>query len=387
MSEVQLSERQEMTDPETGRRVIQWTTSPTKDQHPYFTSHSVTADGRRLLIISERSGAPNFHVIDRAEGTMRQLSHADALLRAYCHPQGTLRGFSKATAYLDPQRQYAYWVQDDVAWRISLEPGSEAEKLAELPAGWYTGFTHVSPDGRTFCVPCADPRAFRDDDQTQSDQTTNVPWRMLEQGLVTRLCMIDTERCEIRDEIELPFWVTHVQFDPKGSGRMVFNCEGKVGAGADREFPYWGRIWGLEPDGRWHRLYEQPVGEYLNHENWTPSGDAIVYHGRRDGEQFIAARTWDGELVFDHPAGAVSVHHAVSSPFPHRFTVDSHDGYVYLFDFEKQQAEPAQRLCSHSTSFSEQDAHAHPIMNPTGDGVVFTSDRAGVCNVYEVVME
>lgn len=371
-------------DPETSRRVIQWTQSPAKDQHLYFTSHSVTSDGRRLLVISERSGAPNLHVIDRDQRTIRQLSNADALLRAYCYPQGTTRGFSKATPYLDPQHHHAYWVQDDAAWRVSLEPGAKPEKLVDLPAGWYTGFTHVSPDGRTLCVPCADPRAFHADDRTQGDQTTHVPWRMLEQGLVTRLCMIDVERCELRDQIELPFWVTHVQFDPKGSGRLLFNCEGKVGAGGDRRFPHWGRIWGLEPDGRWRRLYDQPEGEYLNHENWTPSGDAIVYHGRRGDEQFIAARTWDGDVVFDHPTRGVSVHHAISTPSPRRFTVDSHDGHVYLFDLDAPTARQDQRLCAHHTSFREQDAHAHPIMSPAGDGVVFTSDRDGGCNVYEV---
>lgn len=387
MNQVEPPERQSTTDPETGRTVIRWTGSSARDQHLYFTSHSVTADGRYMLVISERSGAPNLHVIERADGAIRRLSHADALLRAYCYPGGTTRGFSKAAPYLDAQRNVAYWVQDDQAWRCGLDRGAEPEKLADLPTGWYTGFSHLSPDGRTFCVPCTDPRAFRDEDRTQADQLRAVPWAMIEQGLVTKLCLVDTEARTMRVHAELPFWVTHVQFDPTGSGRILCNCEGRVGAHAQRDFPYWGRLWGVESDGSWRRLYDQPEGEFLNHENWTPSGDAIIYHGTRDGAHFIAARTWDGRQLFEHDTRGTGVHHAISTPWLRRFTTDSNDGCVYLYDLDAPPTRHETRLCRHDTSYREQDMHAHPIMNPAGDGVVFTSDRDGVCNVYEVVLQ
>ncbi len=387
MSSIQSTapaERQVLTDETTGRQVIRWTASPARDQHPYFTSPAVTADDRFLLILSERSGAPNLHVIDRGDGRIRQLTDADAMLRAYCYPTGTTRGLSKATPFLDATRRHAYWVQDDAAWRIDLAQGQTPEKLADLPAGWYTGFTHLSPDGGTFCVPCTDPRAFRDDHQSQGDQMGHVPWAMIEQGLVTRLCMIDTQHGQVRDKIEIPFWVTHVQFDPASTGRLLFNCEGMVGGGADRRFPYWGRMWALEPDGRWRRLYEQPASEHATHENWMPDGRTILYHGVRDGEHFIAGRDWAGELVFERSTGGVAVYHAVATPDPTRVTVDSRDGLVYLFDLDAPAHDCARPLCSHRSSYRDQDAHAHPVMTASQGGVVFTSDRAGTCDVYEV---
>ncbi|MFW6337102.1 MAG: oligogalacturonate lyase family protein [Phycisphaeraceae bacterium] len=379
----QAAERSEFRDPETGRRVMRWTSSPAKDQHLYFTSHSVTKDGAHLLFVSERSGSPNLHVIDRNSGAIRQLSHADAMLRAYCYPSGGMRGFSKATPYLDVERNLAYWVQDDRAWRCSLESGGSPEKLADLPAQWYTGFTHVSPDGGTFCVPCADPRAFHEQDATQHDQLQRVPWRMIESGLVTRLCMIDTRTGGIRDEVEIPFWVTHVQFDPKGTGRLVFNCEGAAG---NRKFPYWGRIWKLDTDGSWSRLFEEAEGEWVCHENWSPDGESLVYHGYHRGEPFIAGRNWDGELLFEYSTEGADAYHAITTPDPHRFTTDSEDGYVHLYDFHQAPGQRDLRLCRHNTSYTTQDEHAHPIMNPDRRGVVFTSDAAGTCDVYEAVL-
>lgn len=385
MSETQAIERQTFADPDTGRTVIQWTRSSAKDQHLYFSSQSVTADGQYLLFISERSGAPNLHVIERADGAIRQVSHADAMLRAYCYPTGTTHGFSKATPYLDAKRNTAYWVQDDQAWRCSLERGAQPEKLADLPQGWYTGFTYLSPDGKTFCVPCTDPRAFSEEDTTQRDQLKAVPWRMIEQEMVTKLCMIDTEQCCVREVFEIPFWVTHVLFDPAGSGRLVFNCEGS--ARADRRFPYWGRIWRLEPDGSWQRLYAEPENETVVHENWLANGEGLVYHGKRDGEPYIAARDIEGELIFQYDTNGVPVGHAIATPDPRRVTTDSDDEYLHLYDFNAPANQRDMRLCRRDSSYKTQDEHAHPIMTPDRKGVVFTSDREGMCNVYEVVTE
>jgi Tol biopolymer transport system component len=43
-------------------------------------------------------------------------------------------------------------------------------------------------------------------------------------------------------------------------------------------------------------------------------------------------------------------------------------------------------LCRHDSTCVDQDAHVHPITTPAGRSVVFTSDRDGRCNVYEVLL-
>jgi Tol biopolymer transport system component len=49
-------ELKKFVDSKTGRCVIQWTNSPAKDQHFYFTTYSITQDDRWLVFISERDG-------------------------------------------------------------------------------------------------------------------------------------------------------------------------------------------------------------------------------------------------------------------------------------------------------------------------------------------
>lgn len=43
-------------------------------------------------------------------------------------------------------------------------------------------------------------------------------------------------------------------------------------------------------------------------------------------------------------------------------------------------------LCRHDTTIEDQDTHAHPITALHGRSLVFSSDRSGDCQVYEVAL-
>src|SRR5438046_2021228 len=146
---------------------------------------------------------------------------------------------------------------DDAVIAFTLERQfCESERaVCALPPRWYGAYTHLSPDGKTFCIPCTDPRAFADDCPTQWEQLKKVPARMKREGLVTRLYFVDVEKGVSRIAVEIPFWVTHVQFDPTGTDRMIFNLEG---FDEDRQ-PLPNRIWCLETDGSYRPLSEHPV--------------------------------------------------------------------------------------------------------------------------------
>jgi len=173
------SERTTYTDPDTGNTVTQWTSASCANHHLYFTSFSVTSDDRWLTFISDRSGHPNLYSINRADGTIRRLSNnKNGLLRSYVYPEGGLRGFSKSSPCLDPVRNRLFYIRDDSVYFTDLDEADPAEhEVCGLPAGWYGGYTHISPDGKTFCVPCADPRAFADE-KTQWEQLNKAPSRM-----------------------------------------------------------------------------------------------------------------------------------------------------------------------------------------------------------------
>ncbi len=113
MTRLFASEKLEYTDPKTGARVIRWTASGAKDQHLYFTGPSVTDDDRWLVILSERTGHPNLHAIDRRTGEIHALSaNARGLLASYVYPLGGARGLSKASASMDGESGQVIWIQD-----------------------------------------------------------------------------------------------------------------------------------------------------------------------------------------------------------------------------------------------------------------------------------
>lgn len=378
-------ERSTYADPGTGATVIQWTSAPCTNQHLYFTSLSVTADDRWLIFLSDRDGHPNLYAIDRREGAIRQLSHnTRGLLRSYVYPQGGLTGLSKASPCLDPVNNRLFWIQDDQVRSIDLDAPDAGERMVcDLPPQWYGAYTHVSPDGKTFCVPCTDPRAFGSE-KTQWEQLLQVPARMKTQGLKTRIYLVDVASGQARIAAEVPFWVTHVQFDPAGTGRIVFNLEGHSfidGKGV----PLPDRIWCLEPDGRFRPLAEEPKGEWRSHENWAPDGQGIVYHGVRHGKAFVASRTWEGKLLHESSIEGVEFWHATGAIDGRRMFVDRRDGMIAVLDPGAAENRLV-NLCRHDTTYDNQDAHAHPITTPNGKGIIFTSNRSGHCQVYEIAV-
>ena len=397
-------------DADTRAQIIKWTDSAAKDQHLYFTSPSVTDDGRWLVIISERSGGPDLYALHREDRTLSKLTRAGKLLRSYTYPMGGPTGLSKASPYLDAVRNLVYWIQDDSLWRADLECDGEAVRLCDLPNGWVGGYSHISADGSRFCIACTDPRAFSDSDRNQQDQLRKTPWRMLKHGLKSAVLVICTQTGAILRRHDLPFWVTHVQFDPQNIERLLCNSEGGVGSNAIRKFPYWGRIWMLEPDGNYRRFYDQAEWRSMNHENWNPDGSLILYHGRealgflsrwktrlcslsrrsfgmksnagQHHSHFVEALDRDGRRVFSLATGH-PVSHAIMAWSGVDFLMDSRNGFIYRGSLQSNGGCAITVICRHRSSMVGQDAHPHPVWTTKRSGVVYTSDADGSCNVYE----
>lgn len=362
--------------------VRQWTRSPGKNQHLYFTSPSVTADDRWLVILSDRDGHPNVYAIDRRDGRIHRVSRNESgLRRSYVYPRGGAVGLSKASPCLDARLNRVFYVRGDQVFRVDLNDREAGEKrLADLPPGWVGGFTHVSPDGKIFAIPCVHPLAFGDE-ATQWEQLARVPRRMQDGGWETRIYFVDTTTGESRIAASVPFWVTHLQFDPAGSGRLIFNREGQ-----EKGVPLPDRIWCRETNGTIRPLAEEEPGEWRSHENWSPDGRSIVYHGSREGRAFVAARTWAGDLLHETAIEGVEFWHATAHPDGRRLAVDRRDGWISLLDPAADSSERLVDLCRHDTSYEDQDAHAHPMVNPNGIGLIFTTNRTGDCQVHEIML-
>lgn len=371
------TERSDSTDPRTGCPVIQWTRTGPKNQHLYFTTPSVTADDRYLVFLSERTGHPNLYAIHRPDGSIRPLSsNRLGLLLSYVYPRGGSQGLSKASPCLDAVRNVVYWIENSAVWSARLDsPTAAPERLCSIPEAWVTAFTHVSADGRWLAVPCSSLEAFVDPADGQGEQMWRVMARFYGGRCRSRILRICTQTGRWETWASVPFWVTHVQFDPARSDRLIFNKEGH-GYTIDQ------RIWCLEPDGSCRPLFRQADDEWTCHENFAPDGQSVVYHGARSGRHFMAARRWDGSCVREIGLDVPLDGHVTPGAAEAEFITDGLDGCISRVRIAEGRVCMA-LVCRHGSSAAEQDSHVHPLLTPDGLGVVFTSDRSGQCNVYE----
>lgn len=371
-------ERIELQDPSTGARVIRWTDHPATDQHLYFTSPSVTDDGRFLVFISDRDGHPNLYQLTRKNGRIHQLTdNQDGLLKSYVYPNGTSRGLSKASPCLDSSRKLLYFNQSNRIFSIHLGSGRK-KHIHNLPAGWITAFTHVSQSGKLLCVPITEPQHFTAPARHQGEQMRHIGEIEKNNTVNSKILIIDTQNGHLVQAIDVPFWVTHVQFNPTDDTQVIFNHEG-----LRENIPQ--RIWALNlSTGKFRPLFEQDHNLWCTHENWLPSGRGIVFHGgdRNDPDaMFIACRDWNGNPIFNYSFTNLEIVHAIATQVDARVLVDQRNGWISLIDTSSNHII---KLCELHTDFRTQDSHAHPVQTPTGNSIVFTSNQNGACNIYEV---
>lgn len=364
----------------TGRRVVRWTPDSLLAQHLYFTSPSVTADDRWLAIIGQAvTGGPDLYAIDRREKVMHRLTdNRHGVRKCYCYPYGGPRGLAKPTPCLDAGRNRVYAVIDDQLWRIDLDTG-ERRMLVALPEGYYAAFMHVRPNGGEVAMPLTRSPAFEAPARTQGEQMSRLG-EALDAGQVhCALWLVDAETGAVTVRLEVPFWITHVQYDPTGSGWIMFNSESHWQR--QKVVP---RIWTVEPAGDPRPLFVQAEGEVCGHENWTADG-TIVYHGAVGQREYVAKRDRRGALIEERTTADFQVHHATPDPAGTGYLADALDGLIYHVTPVGADGCRAVPLCRHDTEDkAEQDNHAHVIASPRGDGAVFTAMRGGKRAVYEV---
>jgi hypothetical protein len=357
-----------LRDPATGQRVVRWTADGCS-QHLYFTCPSVTADDHWLVVISDRDGHPNLWAADRRAGTWRRLSaNRSGTRRAYCHPQGGAAGLTKASACLDPVGGVAYAVIDNQVWRLPLAVG-RPEVLADLPSGTSCGFCHVAPDGGRLCLTLVDAETLAAETATQRDQMAAAALVVAAGRSRTLIEEVDTGSGRRRTRCAVPFWATHVQYDPAGHDRIIFNSEGPWSL-QDR-IP---RIWVQAGYDQPAPLYAQDPREQVGHENILPDGSAIVYHGVAQDDHFICVRDWSGRLLSRLPMpDRPEAHHATPMPGQGGFLADCHDGMIHIITTAG--GRPVFKpVAGHGVEdWTAQDDHPHPIANPDGLGVVFTA--------------
>jgi len=362
------SESRRFTDPRTGARVRQVTNHRSIHHHPFYYLPCMDQAMRRLFFVSHRTGRPEIWCELRETGELQQLTDQPDLGEWSVHPSHDGR--------------FVYYTAGQGAWRVVAATG-EAECLLDFGGiagreagmvGAAMGTTALSHDDRYWAVPVKLGARFH---FIVIDAATGAHETVLE---------ADT--------------IGHPEFCPSDNTRLRY-------AGSYKQ-----RIWVINRDGTGNRLvYERkPLAkpgqfEWIVHETWRPGSREI-----------IATRWPRGCIAIDVDTGAVrevcsfNAWHPTINRQGTLMCADTTfpDIGLQLFDPRDGIGEP-RTLCFPNASnegkhwntdhcpyddedykqgkwkvYAPQHTHPHPAFSPDGRFVIFTSDRSGFAQVYEV---
>lgn len=349
-------------DAKTGRRLRQVTSHPSIHHHPFFFVPAYDAAMKRLLFVSHRTGAPQIFFEDRASGDLVQATEIDALAEWSMAPSADGR--------------FVYFTAGTAAWRVDLD-ACKVEQLADFGAvemrergmvGAAMGTTALSANGRWWAVP-------------------------VKAGAVTRFVLIDTERKTSEVFLERDT-IGHPQFCPDDDDLILY-------AG-----PLTDRVWITDRSGRANRrLYAREDRlQWVTHEVWIPGRRAVAFVDWPRGMRLIEATSGAVRWITRFPAW-----HAAPDAQGARLVCDTNcpDRGIHLIALGDAPDAQAPLLLCESAATSEgahwggpfpyndgpvavearQHTHPHPRFAPDGSRVVFTSDRSGHAQIYEVLLD
>ncbi len=348
-----------VTDPVSGRRLRQVTRDPSIHHHPFFFVPAYDNAMRRLVFISHRSGAPQIFFEDRSDGNLVQATDRPDLAEWSIHPSADGR--------------HVYFVAGSGAWRIDLDTLVE-QQLADFGdaeirekgmVGAAMGTTALSASGRWWAVP-------------------------VKTGAVARFVMIDTA-----DKTSTVFLerdtIGHPQFCPDDDDLILY-------AG-----PLTDRVWITDRSGANNRrLYQREDRlQWVTHEVWIPGARSIAFVDWPRGMRVVSVDDGTVRWMTRFPAW-----HAAPDRSGRHFVCDTNFPDIGLHtisitdDAEHSVVRP---LCPSEASSegahwngpfpynsgpvaveARQHTHPHPRFSPDNSCVVFTSDRTGQAQIYEV---
>jgi oligogalacturonide lyase len=382
---------------------IKVTTSSSNDQLLYFTSSSLLADGSGVITISDRNGHPNLVLTDLHTRVDKGLTfNTEGSLKSYVYFDGNAnRGLGKASISLDPDRGILYFIQGNQICSVDME--ANLRVIALLPADEVTAFTHISSDGTRLCVPTTDARALDYTELKGFRPNYNIDQRVREEHLSSYLRVYDTATGELLACERVPEgWITHVQFHPYDSTRILYNHEWPSDCGIRR---IW--LW----DGKQHlRLRTEGEGRSRNdwtcHEVWQKDGTAVIYHGKYEsGISYIGRINMEDGSIREIalPKEYVRYGHFTTGNLDDTLLVT--DGY-FETEEDSRILEPRgnggrwicvlkvdwiegvilwwKPLCKHGSNWDSQDSHPHPIFDHRDENIYFTTNQDGNRAVYSV---
>jgi oligogalacturonide lyase len=350
-------------DEQTGVSIRQITTAASIHHPPFYYIPAYDDAMQRLCFVSHRTGRPEIFVEQKDTGKLLQLTSRPDITEWSLHPSHDGR--------------YIYFTAGSGCWRVETETLKE-EELVRFPEAAMRGEGMVGAGTGTTAL-------------SHDDRYWAVVARVKEQGF--RFVVIDTETGNHNVILERET-IGHPEFHPDDSKQLRY-------AG-----PYSERIWIIRRDGGDHRLVyrrDEEKKEWIVHETWLP------------GTREILTTHWPhGVLRIHVDTGSVyrictfNAWHAMVDRAGRRMVADTvfPDIGLQLFDIKEGISKP-ETLCRSLSSnvgdhwntdhcpyddgpvdvYAPQHTHPHPNFSPGGTRVVFTSDRTGFAQIYEVIID
>jgi len=344
-------------DARSKRKVRQVTDHPSIHHHPFFFVPAYDKTGTKLFFVSHRTGKPQIYYEDRAAGEIVQVTDRDDL--------------AEWSIYPSPEGRFVNFVAGTGAWRVDLRDLSETQ-VADFGAvemrekgmvGAAMGTTALSANGRWWAIP-------------------------VKTGKVSRFIVVDTETGKSEVILERDT-IGHPQFCPDDDNLILY-------AG-----PLTDRVWTVTRDGATNkRVYtREDRMQWVTHEVWMPGRKAIAFIDWPRGMRLIDIDTGEAHWLNHFPAW-----HAAPDSTGTRFVCDTNfpDKGLHIIPLD---GDPEFLCASDATSEgahwahpfpyndgpvaveARQHTHPHPRFSPDGERVVFTSDKSGFAQLYEVELD
>lgn len=344
-------------DDGTGTMLRQVTQHPSIHHHPFFFVEAWDAGMSFLLLISHRTGRPQIFIEPAPGADLIQLTDEPAL----------------AEWSVIPSRDgnWIYFVAGQEGKRVSVRDGT-VEVLAHFGSremreagmvGAAMGTTALSACGRYWAVP-------------------------VKTGPVSRFWLIDTQRMSAEVFLEAPT-IGHPQFCPDDDNLILY-------AG-----PMTDRVWVTDRAGNTRRIFKRAHDmQWITHEVWRPGHRSVLFVDWPNGFGEINPESGEVRMLTDFP-----VWHGAPDATGTRLVCDTNfpDRGLHLLHLDG--ARPPQPLVRPEASsqgahwadpfpynngpvkvHAPQHTHPHPRFSPDGSRIVFTSDRSGFAQVYEMTL-